>query len=275
MSERAQHVIDWCRRVAALSDEPGRTTRTFLSPAMHDVHRQLGAWMSAIGMQVYVDAAGNIRGLLPGDAPRVLIGSHLDTVPDAGAFDGVLGVIIGIALSEIASRCARRPAIEVIGFSEEEGVRFGVPFIGSRAFVGTLDPAMVALVEPAIREFGLDPAGIADARFASDSAAYLEFHIEQGPVLDSLQIPLGIVDAIAGQSRYAVTFEGQANHAGNTPMALRRDALAAASRWILQVEKEARAIEGLVATVGRVQVEPNASNVIPGRVAVTLDVRHA
>ncbi len=274
MSIRAQQVIDWCRKLAALSEEPGRTTRTFLSPPMHEVHRQLGDWMRSFGMQVSVDAAGNLRGVLAGDGPRLIIGSHLDTVPDAGAFDGILGVILGIALAEISSRSAQHPAIEVIGFSEEEGVRYGIPFIGSRALVGTLDAATIALAAPAIREFGLDPDGIPGARFSPDTAAYLEFHIEQGPVLESLNLPLGVVDAVAGQSRLELTFQGQANHAGTTPMPLRRDALTAAAQWILQVERYAAAREGLVATVGRVHVEPNATNVVPGRVTLSLDVRH-
>ncbi len=241
---------------------------------MHEVHRLLGDWMRSFGMQVSVDAVGNLRGVLAGDSPRVMMGSHLDTVPNAGAFDGILGVVLGIALAEIASGHERRPAVEVVGFSEEEGVRYGVPFIGSRALVGTLDAATIALAAPVIREFGLDPQGIPDARFAAETAAYLEFHIEQGPVLESLQLPLGVVDAIAGQSRVEVTFDGQANHAGTTPMALRRDALVAAAEWIVRVEREARACDGLVATVGRLVVEPNASNVIPERVTVSLDVRH-
>jgi allantoate deiminase len=266
---RAQRVIDCCRTLATFSEEPGRTTRTFLSPPMGDVHRYLGNWMRSFGMQVRVDAAGNLRGVLPGQGPRLVIGSHLDTVPNAGAFDGILGVVIGIALAEAA-----KGAIEVIGFSEEEGVRLGVPFIGSRAWVGTLDAATVALAEPYIREFGLNPDEIPHAHFAPDTAAYLEFHIEQGPVLESLQLPLGVVDAIAGQSRLEVTFEGQANHAGTTPMVLRRDALTAAAQWIVLVEQLAAAYDGLVATTGRLQIEPNATNVVPGQVTVSLDVRH-
>lgn len=157
MSIRAQQLIDWCRKLAALSEEPGRTTRTYLSPPIHEVHRLLGGWMRSFGMEVSVDAVGNLRGVLAGDSPRVMIGSHLDTVPDAGAFDGILGVVLGIAIAEISSRSAQHPAIEVIGFSEEEGVRYGIPFIGSRALVGTLDAATIALAAPAIREFGLDP----------------------------------------------------------------------------------------------------------------------
>jgi allantoate deiminase len=274
MSERAQKVIDCCRTLATFTEDPGRITRTFLSPPMYAVHRLLGDWMRSFDMRVSVDAAGNLRGVLAGNAPRIMIGSHLDTVIDAGPFDGVLGVVIGVALAEIASTRAHRPAIEVVGFSEEEGVRYGVPFIGSRALVGALDSGTLALAEPAICDFGLDPAMIPSARFAPGAAGYLEFHIEQGQILESLQLPLGIVDAIAGQSRISLTFEGQANHAGTTPMSHRRDALAGAAEWISHVEQQAEAQEGLVATVGRVQLEPNASNVIPGRAEVSLDVRH-
>jgi allantoate deiminase len=274
MSRRAQRIIDWCRRLATLSEEEGRTTRTFLSPPMHEVLGRLGEWMGSFGMQVSVDAVGNLRGVLKGDSPRMIIGSHLDTVPDAGAFDGILGVVLGIALCEIASLRAQRPTIEVVGFSEEEGVRYGLPFIGSKALVGKLDRGLMRLIEPEVREFGLDPALTPQAQFAPETSAYLEVHIEQGPVLESLNLPLAVVDAIAGQTRAEVVFEGQANHAGTTPMALRRDAMTAAARWILRVEEIAKAHEGLVATVGRVDVTPNASNVVPGRVSVSVDVRH-
>jgi allantoate deiminase len=273
MRRLAEKAIRCCRELAAFTEEPGRTTRTFLSPPMHDVHRVLGDWMRSLGMQVRVDAAGNLRGL-HGDAhgSRLMIGSHLDTVPDAGAFDGILGVVLGIALIELRRPCM---AVEVVGFSEEEGVRFGIPFIGSRALAGTLDPAMAARVSEAIRAFGLDPAKLPEVRLAPETVGYVEFHIEQGPVLESLNLPLGIVDAIAGQSRLLLTFEGKANHAGTTPMSLRRDALAAAAMWIVEVERDAAATPGLVATVGSLKVFPNAGNVIPGTVEASLDVRHA
>jgi allantoate deiminase len=215
-----------------------------------------------------VDAVGNLRGVY-GPEPRLMIGSHLDTVPHAGPFDGILGVTIAIALVE------RRPpsGVEVAAFSEEEGVRFGVPFIGSRALVGS--PVMDDAVLTAIREFGLDPAKIPEAAIDGGVAGYLEFHIEQGPVLESLGLPLGVVEAIAGQSRWEVRFQGQANHAGATPMALRRDALACAAEWIGLVEHTAQTTGGLVATVGAVEVQPGADNVIAGSARASLDVRHA
>jgi allantoate deiminase len=165
--------------------------------------------------------------------------------------------------------------IEVIGFSEEEGVRYGTCFIGSRAVVGAIDDGLLQRIRPAILEFGLDPAEIPAAAWRHKVAAYLEFHIEQGPVLESLELSLGVVDAIAGQTRAVVEFQGKANHAGTTPMLLRRDAVATAAEWILFVEQMGRNTAGLVATVGALTVEPSVSNVIAGRVTAALDVRHA
>jgi allantoate deiminase len=270
MKTLARGVIACCRELAEFSEEPDRTTRTFLSPPMRDVHRVLGAWMERIGMRVSIDAAGNLRGLFgePGK-PRLIVGSHLDTVPNAGAFDGILGVVMGIALAEMKPLMP----VEVVGFSEEEGVRFGFPFIGSMAFNGTL--RRNSSVFEAITAYGLDPANLPAARFARESVAYLEFHIEQGPVLESLDTPLAAVEAIAGQSRGMLTFQGAANHAGTTPMNLRRDALRAAAAWIIEVENYARSHDGLVATVGSLNVFPNAGNIIPGEVCASFDVRHA
>jgi allantoate deiminase len=262
--QQAREVVRRCRRLAQCTEHPGRITRTFLSPPMREVHALVRGWMEEAGMRVAFDGVGNIRGVY-GNGPRLMIGSHLDTVPDAGAFDGILGVMIGIAL------VARRPpcSVEVVGFSEEEGVRFGVPFIGSRALVGR--PVKALAVREAIRTFGL--AG--KAALGREVKAYLEFHIEQGPVLDRKNLPLGVVDAIVGQARYAVHFEGRANHAGTTPMNMRRDALAAAAEWVGLVRKTALATPGLVATVGQLRVEPGAANVIPGFVQASLDIRHA
>jgi allantoate deiminase len=279
---QAGEVIRICRELATFSEEPGATTRTFLSPPMRHVHARLGERMTRAGMSVAVDAAGNLRGTYPGDSPagRLLIGSHLDTVPQAGAFDGILGVVLGIALVDRLDGRRLPFAIEVIGFSEEEGVRFGVPFIGSRAIVGTVDAALLARrdadgcsVQEAIARFGLDPARIGEAAVAG-ATGYVEFHIEQGPVLDSLDRPLGVVTAVAGQTRLEMTFTGAANHAGTTPMNARRDALAAAAEWITAVEADARAVAGAVATVGRLAVTPGAANVVAGCAVASLDVRH-
>jgi allantoate deiminase len=172
-------------------------------------------------------------------------------------------------------------AIEAIGFSEEEGIRFGTPFIGSRALAGKLDDELLnrkdtngVSVRTAIENFGLKPTDISKAAMSNDTLAYVEFHIEQGPVLESLGIPLGVVEGIAGQTRGEFTFLGRANHAGTTPMNLRHDAMAAAAEWILEVERVAKREKGLVATIGRISATPNAANVIAGQVRLSLDVRH-
>ena len=273
----AFQIIERCRKLAAHTEEPGFITRTFLSEAMHAVHADVGTWMQHAGMKVSIDAVGNIRGYYAGatpDAPRLIIGSHLDTVPHAGAFDGILGVVLGVELVELLVGRRFPFAIEVVGFSEEEGVRFGVPFIGSRALIGDVDESLSALAAEAIRAYGLDPSKIGDARVIGPTIGYLEFHIEQGPVLESLNLSLGVVTAIAGQSRLEVRFEGHANHAGTTPMQLRHDALAGAAEWIGAVEREALAGRDLVATVGKVDARPGAGNVIAGSAALSLDVRH-
>jgi allantoate deiminase len=283
-SERAREAIRICRLLAEFTEEPGFITRTFLSPPMRDVHALLTAWMTRAGMTVDVDAAGNLRGVYAGDsagARRLFIGSHLDTSARAGAFDGVLGVVLAVTLVEMLAGRVLPFSIEVVGFSDEEGVRFGVPFIGSRALAGTIDCELLdrrdangRSVGDAIRDFGLDPAAIARAGAAA-GLAYLELHIEQGPALERVNAPLGIVTAIAGQTRAQVTFTGMAEHAGTTPMDARRDALAGAAEWIAAVEREARKEPGLVATVGHIDVEPGAGNVIPGRCRATIDIRHA
>jgi allantoate deiminase len=251
---------------------------------MRECHREIAAWMKPLGVETRIDAAGNLRGLYPGaesKAPRLLLGSHLDTVPNAGAFDGVLGVVVAVALLEsLAGR--RLPfGIEIIGFSEEEGVRFGTPFIGSRALIGRLDDELLARqdargvsVRKAIEDFGLDPREISLAALKDGILGYIEFHIEQGPVLETLNRPLGVVEAIAGQSRLEFIFLGRANHAGTTPMHLRRDAIAGAAEWLIAVEREAQSVPGLVATVGVIEAKPGATNVIAGEARLTLDVRH-
>ncbi len=266
MMDHAADCIARCRSLALHTEEPGFTTRTFLSEPMRAVHADLCGWMRSVGMSVKVDAAGNLRGSYPGLTSSVLhIGSHLDTVPHAGAFDGILGVVIGVKLVELLGGRRLPFGIEIVGFSDEEGVKFGFPFIGSLALIGELHDASA---------FGLDPDTLPSAVASEQSLGYIEFHIEQGPVLESLGLSLGVVEAIVGQSRIELTFEGKAGHAGTTPMELRQDALVAAAEWIGAVKREARSTKGLVATVGRVEVEPNAPNVIPGVVKATLDVRH-
>jgi len=283
-TNRANRIIARCREIAAFTEIPGESTRTFLSPPMHEVHTRLRHWMEAAAMTVHIDAIGNLHALYPGltpDAPRLLIASHLDTVLNAGAFDGILGVILGLALIEELRGQHLPFAIEVIGFSEEEGVRFNKPFLGSLALIGQLSEQTLAhtdkdgiTVARAIHNFGLNPEDIPAAILTNDAFAYLEFHIEQGPALESEGLSLGIVDTIIGQTRLQLTFTGQPNHAGTTPMHLRHDALAAAAEWIVAVEAYANAHADLVATVGQINATPGAINVIPGMATTSLDLRH-
>ena len=281
---RAEEVIARCKQLASFSEDAGSTRRTFLSPPMRDCHREITKWLIDAGAEVTVDAAGNLRGFYSAaqtNAPRLLLGSHLDSVPNAGAYDGILGVVIAIALVESLEGRRLPFAIEVVGFSEEEGVRFSTPFIGSRALVGTLDEELLnrqdthgISVRNAIKSFGLNPSEIPSATLSGDTLAYLEFHIEQGPVLESLGRSLGVAEAIAAQTRMELVFVGRANHAGTTPMHLRHDAIAAAAEWIVAVERTAHNHPGLVATVGQIEAMPGVINVIAATARVTLDVRH-
>jgi allantoate deiminase len=289
MKERAARAIADCRRIALMTEEPGRTTRRFLTEPTHAVHALLRERMEALGLKVEVDAVGNLRGRWRpkgAGAKRLMVGSHIDTVPDAGAFDGVLGVMLAIEWVGIARELRLPLAIEVIAFSEEEGMRYGMPFLGSRAVTGTFETAMLkwrdadgVTMEAAMRAFGLDPAKIEDAAIGDEVIGFVEVHIEQGPVLEAEGIPVAVVEGITGQTRLNLSFTGQANHAGTTPMDLRRDALAAAAEWIAKVEKQIRKAAsttdpGLVATVGRIIVEPNAGNVIAGSAKVSFEIRY-
>jgi allantoate deiminase len=287
LAELASETLARCDALARCSADPRQIHRVFCSPAMQDAHALVSEWMRAAGMTSRVDAAGNLVGRLetPGcDATRrVIVGSHLDTVIDAGRYDGILGVMLGIAVaSAVRELGVRLPwALEIVGFSDEEGVRFGVPFIGSRALAGTADAELLRLtdadgvsVAQALRDFGVNPLEIPACAVGDDVAAYLEAHIEQGPLLELMGAPLGVVTAIAGQSRLTIEWTGQGGHAGTVPMQGRGDAFTAACRWALAVERLAQDTAGLVATVGRVGVEPNVPNCIPRQVRVSLDIRH-
>lgn len=265
------------------------TTRTFGSEAMRRANALVGNWMRATGLGVSTDGIGNLRGFQARDGrPLLLLGSHLDTVREAGRFDGPLGVLTALACAEMAASGGYGMLpfrLGVVGFSDEEGVRFGTSYLGSDALAGNpFDAARLALTDAngvtlaqAIREVGGQPEALAAE--ALDPAAeggllgYVEVHLEQGPVLEAHDLPVGVVSAIAGQSRFAFRFEGQAGHAGTTPMALRKDALAGAAEFIGMVETLALDEEGLVATVGQLEVRPGAGNVIPGSAAGSLDVR--
>lgn len=280
-------MIARCRELARITDVPGETTRLFLSPATKRAHELLLGWMRSAELETRVDDAGSVRAVrrcgVP-NAPVLLVFSHIDTVPNAGAFDGPMGVLAGLAVVEELRRegVALRFDVELIAFSEEEGVRFGFPFLSSAAATGQITAEQLARadaegvsVADAVRAFGLEPSRMAETcALPARSFAALELHIEQGPVLDSAGESIAVVKGVIGQSRLRLTFEGHANHAGTTPMALRQDALAAAAEWIVAVEQYASAREPLVATVGRVEVSPGAGNVVSGRVVATLDVRH-
>jgi allantoate deiminase len=285
LREQAEKVIARCRYLAQFTEEPGQIKRTFLSPAMRDCMQAVQGWMEAAGMTVMTDAAGNLRGRYAGAHSAnacLMIGSHLDTVPNGGAFDGMLGVMLGLTLIETLHGEHLPFAIELVGFSEEEGVRYHLPFIGSRALIGRLDPELLASrdgdgipLAQALTSFGLDPLQIKHCLVGDEVAAFLEFHIEQGIVLESEDLSLGVVHAIAGQSRAEITFTGRASHAGTTPMRLRKDAVAGAAEWVSEVERLALETPGLVATVGDLRTHPGAGNVVAGQLRASLDVRHA
>jgi allantoate deiminase len=239
-------------------------------------------------MTVRVDAIGNLIGNYAGatpDAKILLLGSHLDTVRDAGRFDGPLGVLLPIvALAELKSRGVQLPFhVEVVGFSEEEGVRFASAYLGCEGYSGQLKESSLRLrdaggvtVRQALEEFNSGTFVLPKpAHASSDLLGYVEVHIEQGPVLEAQKLAVGVVSAIAGQSRFQLTWTGKAGHAGTTPMAMRRDAFAGAAEFALAAEKLARGTAGLVATIGSLTISPGAANVISGQVVHTLDVRHA
>ena len=288
---RAAKVIARCRELACITDVPGQTTRLFLSPATRVAHVLLLGWMRQAGLETRTDDAGNLRGVRRAAtmvAPTLVLFSHIDTVPNAGAFDGPLGVLLALAVIEELHATPLPFQVELIAFSEEEGVRFAFPFFSSLAVTGQLSEEHLShadkngvSVADAICGFEsaegrrLDPARIAEScSLPTDTFAAIEVHIEQGPVLEADNASLAVVEAVVGQSRLKLTFEGQANHAGTTPMPLRRDALVAAAQWIVEVEHYASNYTQLVATVGRIEALPGAMNVVPGEAIVTLDVRH-
>jgi allantoate deiminase len=280
--------MERCRELSSVSEEDGRLTRRFATPAMARANDLVGRWMAAAGMAVRTDPAGNLIGRIEGAdraAGTLLLGSHLDTVRDAGAFDGPLGVLLAVACVERLRADGIVPpfAIEVLGFSDEEGLRYGTAYLGSRAVAGSFDPALLELVDDdgvtlgeALRAFGGTPEHVAGAaRRGERLLGYCEVHIEQGPVLEGREVPVGVVSAIAGATRAELDFSGRAGHAGTVPMDARHDAACAAAEWVLAVEAAARAEPGLVATVGRLEARPGAPNVVPGAAVASLDVRHA
>lgn len=283
LGTEVMHRLD---RLARFSEEEGALTRLYLTPEHGAAALQVRQWMEAAGMAVHVDAAGTVVGRYDGTGdcrPALLIGSHIDTVRNAGKYDGSLGVVAAIqAVAELRRRGRRLPfPVEVLAFGDEEGVRFPVTLLGSRTVAGTVDPAMLdardddgVTVREALLAFGCAPEGIpATARRRDEVLGYVELHIEQGPVLERADLPVGIVTAINGASRFLVEVAGEAGHAGTVPMALRRDALAAAAEMVLAIERRAAAVPDLVGTVGKLEVPGGATNVIPGAVRFTIDLR--
>ena len=290
LGERALAMLD---ALASISAEPDRLTRLYLSPEHKSAAALVGEWMRRSGLSVRMDAAATIHGFLPagrdgaGSSRRLLVGSHIDTVIDGGRFDGALGVVAGIlAVEEIRSRNIALPfGLEILAFGDEEGVRFPKTLIGSSTIAGSIEPGVLETMDSsgetvgnALLKFGCDPAALrAEAYRSADILGYVEVHIEQGPVLERWDEPLGIVTAIAAQSRHRVRITGVAGHAGTVPMALRHDALAGAAEFISMGEELAHRGERdqLVVTIGDISVKPGAVNVIPGEAQLSLDVRAA
>ena len=272
---------------AAAFSEPGDgVTRRFATPEHRKASDLILEWMRDAGMEAWVDGIGNTVGRYEGDRPglpALMLGSHQDTVQNGGRYDGMLGVIVAIAcVKALDARGERLPfAIEVVAFGDEEGLRFGTSLLGSETLAGTFDISELERVDDdavslaqAMRDFGLDPAAIPSlARRPEDILAYVETHIEQGPVLEAEGLPLGIVTAIAHSGRLTVGISGTAGHAGTVPMNRRHDALAAACEAVLAIERRCSGIEGLVGTVGKLALAPGAVNVIPGEVTFSVDIR--
>ena len=280
-------IVGRINQLAAISETPEHLTRVFLTKEHRAAADLLLSWMRSAGMRAELDAIGNVCGRYEGERPGLpclMLGSHYDTVRDAGRWDGPLGLIAAIScVADLNRRGRRLPfAIEVTGFADEEGVRFASTLLGSRAVAGTFIESVLGTkdgagisMRDALVQFGLDPDHIgAAARAPSELLAYIELHIEQGPVLEGLNLPVGVVTAIAGATRLAASLTGMAGHAGTVPMLLRRDALAGAAECIVEIEEFCRTDgDGLVGTVGYIHAMPGATNVIPGQVAFTIDIR--
>ena len=287
MQQAAARVMARADELAAISETPDALTRVYLSPQHLEANQRAARWMTQAGMTVWQDSVGNICGRYEGEqegVPAILLGSHLDTVRNAGRYDGMLGVLAAIEVVHGLHQQGRRlkQAIEIVGFCDEEGTRFGITLLGSRGITGTWPESWLAQtdadgvsVAQAMVLAGLDPARIhLAARRPEEIAAYLELHIEQGPCLEQEGLALGVVEAINGARRLNCRFTGEAGHAGTVPMSHRKDALAAAAEWMVRVETLTREQGGnRVATVGTLRCAPGAVNVIPGDVTLTLDIR--
>ncbi|WP_374579972.1 allantoate amidohydrolase [Pseudoduganella sp.] len=286
--EFGPQIMQWSEELAQWSDEPGALTCAYMTEAHRATAAQLASWMREAGMQVATDAVGNVVGRYLSDAPdakTIITGSHYDTVRNGGKYDGRLGILLPIAVvRRLREQGEKLPFhLEVIGFAEEEGVRFRSTFLGSNAVAGNFDMALLDALDAdgtsmraALAAAGHDPAAIPGiARRREDIAAYVEVHIEQGPVLLEHGLPVGVVTAIAGSSRFLVELQGVASHAGTTPMHMRKDAAAAAAEIVLLVERRCAQGAALVGTVGQLQVPGGSVNVIPGACKLSLDIRAA
>lgn len=283
LGERVMGRLD---ELALITEEEGKITRLFLTPAHKEAMERVRGWMEEAGLTTHADDIGNLAGRVEGpnaDAPTFILGSHIDSVRDAGRYDGCFGALSAIEVVEELRRTgiALPFAIEVVAFGDEEGVRFPTTLSGSRALAGNFkresldmrDADGISLRE-ALEQFGCDPNAIGKiARDPAKVCGYLESHIEQGPVLEQMGLALGVVTAISGASRFGVKVKGEAGHAGTVPMAGRKDALAGAAAMVLAVEEEARKRDTLVATVGTIAVAPGAINVVPGEASFSVDLR--
>ena len=284
---RAERIMQRIQQLAAISEDADGLTRTFGTPAFLAGRALVHGWLEAAGLPTRVDGIGNLRARLLSATPAArtfVLASHIDTVVNAGKFDGPLGVLMGLDLLEnlLAQQVELPFHLELIAFSDEEGVRFHTTYLGSRVVAGSFDSALLARPDDggitlarALEIMEANAAQIAaDAIPAADWLGYFEMHIEQGPVLWERQLPVALVTAIAGQIRVELTFTGMAGHAGTVPMDMRQDALCAAAEFILITEQFALAHgQGLVATVGKLALSHAASNVIPGQVVCSLDLR--
>jgi beta-ureidopropionase / N-carbamoyl-L-amino-acid hydrolase len=279
-------IISMAEQLALISERPDALVCSYLTTAHRATAALIRDWMLGAGLQVEIDAVGNVIGRWPGtatSAPTLLTGSHYDTVVDAGKFDGRLGILLPIAVvAQLRGTGVRLPyTLAIVAFAEEEGVRFKSTFLGSRALAGKFDAAILESVDAdgitlrrAMLTAGLDPTAIPSAALAArELLGYVEVHIEQGPVLLNESAPLGVVTSIAGSIRCLVSITGLAGHAGTVPMHLRRDAAAAAAELVLAVERSCATTPGLVGTVGQLQVPSGAINVIPGRCELSIDIR--
>ncbi|PPI88427.1 allantoate amidohydrolase [Candidatus Pantoea edessiphila] len=283
----AKRVMFRCNKLAKITCMKIGITRLYLSPEHSLVNELVGNWMKKAGMIVRQDEVGNICGRYESkyiNSPAIVLGSHLDTVRNAGRYDGILGVLTAIEIVYWLNKNQTRLklAIEVIGFGDEEGTRFGITLLGSRGLTGTWKKEWLLYtdkdgitISEAMTNFGLDIRKIKDAsRNIKDIVAYIEFHIEQGPCLDNENLPLGVVTTIHGARRFNCRFIGQSGHAGTVPMYYRKDALVAFAEWMTFVEHNTcKKHPQLVATVGFLNCKPGATNVIPGEVDFSLDIR--